>query len=117
MILTDIVIAVIAPQTSTRNVSGDSLYSLVVVRWPSLFNLGNIVYRSCGVRFVQQEVSLHLCCADLRVGRQRARGKPRSFRRGFVWVEPLEHLLKLPVRAVADVLLQIHAAWSDQRCI
>lgn len=34
----------------------------------SSFYLGNIVYRSCRVHFVQQKVSLHLSSTDIRVG-------------------------------------------------
>uniref|UniRef100_A0A8C5HDC0 PiggyBac transposable element-derived protein domain-containing protein n=1 Tax=Gouania willdenowi TaxID=441366 RepID=A0A8C5HDC0_GOUWI len=48
-----------------------------------------------------KEVSLNLRCTYFRVGR-------------LLRVKPLEHVGELPVAAVADVLLQVHAAWPDQ---
>ncbi len=84
---------------------------------PSFSYLGNIIYRSYRVHFVQQKVSLHLGSADLRVGGQRTIRKPLSFRGRLVWVEPAEHLCELPVTTMSNVLLQINTAGADQRCV
>lgn len=66
---------------------------------------------------MQQKVSLHLGSADLRVDGQRSLSKLLSLRRRLLWVEPAEHLCELPLRAMADVLLQVNAAGSDQRWV
>jgi len=81
---------------------------------PSLLHLRDIVYGARRVPLVQQKVSLHQGGADLRVGGQGALRKPLAVGRRLVRVEAAEHLRELLARAVADVLLQVYAARSDQ---
>ncbi|TNN68536.1 hypothetical protein EYF80_021182 [Liparis tanakae] len=60
------------------------------------------------------KVSLHQGGADLRVGGQGALRKALAVGRRLVRVEAAEHLGELLASAVADVLLQVDAARSDQ---
>lgn len=92
-------------------------YSAVHLLVLSSFYLANIVYRPYRVRFVKQEVSLHLGSADLRMGSQRTLSKSFSFRGRLVRVKPPEHLRELPVSAMTNVLLQVNTAGSDQCCV
>lgn len=87
------------------------------IRPPSLFHIFYVVYRSLGVGFVQQEVSLHLCSADVCVHGQNLLCEQLGLGDRSIRVEALEHLCELPVGAVSDVLFQIHATRSDQRRI
>lgn len=83
----------------------------------SFFHLPDIVCGSCWVQFVPEEVSLHLCSTDISVSSQRLLCKAFPFRGRLVRVEPLEHLHQLPVGAVAEEVLHVHSAGTDQCCV